>query len=46
MRIEISGETAHVGPTPMARRRNALVGASHAAVAIDDIGWRYAPGVW
>lgn len=44
MRIEISGETAHVGPTPMARRRNALVGASHAAVAIDDIGWRYAPG--
>ena len=42
MRIEITGETAHVGPTEMARRRNALVGAAHVAVAIDDIGWRYA----
>jgi N-carbamoyl-L-amino-acid hydrolase len=44
MRIEIRGETAHVGPTPMDRRRNALVGAAHVAVAVDDIGWRYAPG--
>lgn len=43
MRIEIRGETAHVGPTPMSRRRNALVGAAHVAVAIDDIGWRHAP---
>ena len=42
MRIEITGETAHVGPTAMALRRNALVAASHVAVAIDDIGWRYA----
>ncbi len=42
MRIEITGETAHVGPTAMARRQNALVAASHVAVAIDDIGWRYA----
>ena len=42
MRIEITGETAHVGPTAMARRHNALVAASHVAVAIDDIGWRYA----
>ncbi|MDX2155352.1 MAG: Zn-dependent hydrolase [Hyphomicrobiaceae bacterium] len=41
MRIEVEGETAHVGPTPMARRRNALVGAAHVAVAIDEIGWRY-----
>ncbi|MGE0698367.1 MAG: Zn-dependent hydrolase [Hyphomicrobiaceae bacterium] len=44
MRIEIRGETAHVGPTPMDRRHNALVGASHVAVAVDDIGWRYAAG--
>jgi N-carbamoyl-L-amino-acid hydrolase len=44
MRIEIGGETAHVGPTPMSRRRNALVGAAHVAVAIDEIGWRYAAG--
>ncbi|MEQ1611954.1 MAG: Zn-dependent hydrolase [Hyphomicrobiaceae bacterium] len=42
MRIEITGETAHVGPTAMERRHNALVAASHVAVAIDDIGWRYA----
>jgi beta-ureidopropionase / N-carbamoyl-L-amino-acid hydrolase len=42
MRIEITGETAHVGPTAMARRHNALVAASHVAVAIDEIGWRYA----
>ena len=44
MRIEIRGETAHVGPTPMERRQNALVGAAHVVVAIDEIGWRYAPG--
>jgi beta-ureidopropionase / N-carbamoyl-L-amino-acid hydrolase len=42
MRISVRGETAHVGPTPMDRRRNALVGAAYAAVAIDEIGWRYA----
>ena len=43
MRISVQGETAHSGPTPMTRRRNALVGASYVAVAVDDIGWRYAP---
>lgn len=42
MRIEITGATAHVGPTAMARRQNALVAASYVAVAIDEIGWRYA----
>lgn len=42
MRIEITGETAHVGPTAMARRQNALVAAAYVAVAVDDIGWRYA----
>ena len=44
LRIEITGETAHVGPTPMQRRHNALVGAGHVAVAIDEIGWRYSAG--
>lgn len=44
LRIEVRGETAHVGPTPMAKRRNALVGAAYVAVAIDDLGWRYAAG--
>lgn len=43
MRISVRGETSHVGPTPMTLRRNALVGAAYVAVAIDDIGWRYAP---
>ena len=44
MRVEITGETAHVGPTAMAKRQNALVGAAHVAVAVDEIGWRYAAG--
>jgi N-carbamoyl-L-amino-acid hydrolase len=43
MRISVRGETSHVGPTPMGLRRNALIGASYMAIAIDDIGWRYAP---
>lgn len=43
MRIQVLGETAHVGPTPMHHRRNALVGAAYAAVAVNEIGWRYAP---
>lgn len=43
MRVSVRGETSHVGPTPMRLRRNALVGAAYVAVAIDDIGWRYAP---
>lgn len=44
LRFEITGETAHVGPTPMELRRNALIGAAHMALAIDDIGWRYSAG--
>lgn len=40
-RIEITGATAHVGPTAMHRRQNALVGAAHVATVVDDIGWRY-----
>jgi N-carbamoyl-L-amino-acid hydrolase len=42
MRIAVRGETAHSGPTPMHERRNALVGASLAAAAVNEIGWRYA----
>lgn len=44
LRFEITGETAHVGPTPMELRRNALIGAAHMALAVDDIGWRYSAG--
>ena len=42
LRIDVVGETAHVGPTEMAARRNALVGAAHVAVAVDEVGWRHA----
>ena len=43
MHVDIHGETAHAGPTPMDRRRNALVGAAMLAVAVNDIGWKYHP---
>jgi N-carbamoyl-L-amino-acid hydrolase len=42
MRINIRGENAHVGPTPMEGRSNALVGAALVAAAINDIGWENA----
>ena len=41
MHIDIHGETAHSGPTPMDKRRNALVGAAMLIVAANEIGWRY-----
>jgi N-carbamoyl-L-amino-acid hydrolase len=39
--VEIKGETAHTGPWPMDKRKNALVGAAMLAVAAHDIGWKY-----
>lgn len=42
MRIEVTGENAHSGPTPMARRRNALVGAAAVALAVNRVGHDYA----
>lgn len=39
--VEVRGETSHTGPTPMDKRRNALVGAAMLAVAVNDIGWRF-----
>jgi N-carbamoyl-L-amino-acid hydrolase len=39
--VEVKGETAHTGPWPMDKRRNALVGAAHLAVAVNDIGWKF-----
>ena len=41
MRLQIRGETAHSGPTPMDQRRNALVGAAYLIAAVNDIGWKY-----
>jgi beta-ureidopropionase / N-carbamoyl-L-amino-acid hydrolase len=41
MHVDVLGETAHAGPTPMDRRRNALVGAAMLAVAVNEVGWEY-----
>ena len=41
--VEVTGETAHTGPWPMDKRRNALVGAAMLAIAAHDIGWKYHP---
>ena len=43
MVIEITGENAHSGPTPMDKRKNALVGAAMMIVAANDIGWQQHP---
>ena len=42
MRIAFHGVTAHVGPTPMDERHNALVGAGYMIAATNDIGLKYA----
>ena len=42
MNVEVHGETAHTGPTPMAKRKNALVGAAMLIVAANEVGWAYA----
>ena len=39
--VDVAGETAHTGPWPMDRRRNALVGGAMLSVAINDIGWEH-----
>lgn len=38
MVVEYGGETAHTGPWPMDRRRNALVAGARLLVAVDEIG--------
>jgi N-carbamoyl-L-amino-acid hydrolase len=43
LKVKVKGETAHTGPTPMDRRRNALVGAAYLITALNEIGWRYHP---
>lgn len=43
LNVIFRGETAHSGPTPMAKRRNALVGAAKFIAAVNDIGWSQAP---
>lgn len=43
MVFEVKGENAHAGPTPMHKRKNALVGASMLVVAANEIGWAFHP---
>ncbi|HYX00523.1 MAG TPA: Zn-dependent hydrolase [Reyranella sp.] len=42
LRLTVNGDTGHAGGTPMAMRRNALVGAGYVIVAVNDIGLAYA----
>jgi len=42
MRIEFRGETAHVGPTAMSKRKNPLVAACILGEKINEIGWEVA----
>ena len=42
LRLTINGDTGHAGGTPMAMRRNALVGAGYLIGAVNDVGLAYA----
>ncbi|CAN7664484.1 Zn-dependent hydrolase [Bosea sp. LjRoot237] len=42
MLVEFRGETAHTGPWPMERRRNALIAGARLLTAVDDLGWEHA----
>ena len=41
--ITVTGQEAHAGPTPMPRRRDALVGAARMIDAVNRIGHSHAP---
>lgn len=41
--VALEGFASHTGSTPMAGRRNALLGMARAALAVDDIAKEYAP---
>ena len=42
LRLTLNGDTGHAGGTPMAMRRNALVGAGYVIAAVNDIGLAFA----
>ncbi|MCA0302313.1 MAG: Zn-dependent hydrolase [Proteobacteria bacterium] len=42
LKLTIRGDTGHAGGTPMAQRKNALVGAGYVIAAVNDIGLAYA----
>jgi len=41
--VTLTGQEAHAGPTPMARRKDALVGAARIISAVNEIGLSHAP---
>ncbi len=41
--VTVTGQEAHAGPTPMARRKDALVGASRMIDAVNRIGHEFQP---
>jgi len=41
--ITVTGQDAHAGPTPMPRRKDALVGVSHMVLAVNRIGMANQP---
>jgi N-carbamoyl-L-amino-acid hydrolase len=41
--VTVTGQEAHAGPTPMPRRRDALVGAARMIDAVNKIGHAHAP---
>ena len=41
--ITLTGQEAHAGPTPMARRKDALVGAAKVVQAVNRIGHEFQP---
>jgi N-carbamoyl-L-amino-acid hydrolase len=41
--VTVTGQEAHAGPTPMPRRRDALVGAARMIDAVNHIGHAHAP---
>ena len=41
MHVDVFGETAHAGPTPMDQRKNALIGAAMLAVKVNEVGWEH-----
>ena len=41
--VTVTGQEAHAGPTPMARRKDALVGAAHMIDAVNRIGHKHQP---
>jgi N-carbamoyl-L-amino-acid hydrolase len=41
--IEVTGVESHAGPTPMNRRRDAMVGAARIVELVNQIGWQHEP---